>query len=244
VSLRSYAVLVLAAAALGAGCASDDEPDGGSPSQTSAADAYREAAEEQGADPTDEAFTSDGGDGGAKADIVDEARRRLGTRADFKIPRAAVRSQKVGDVWWTVIERIYNELKLPYEDDPRYRRLTPGQRALYVLHWADSEIGNGGFSQFYFNSTGWFAADLPELARRAGAHRHARIAEQANAALLGRVADEVPRDRGARQLLLDRVAADAFDPFDDQWFADQDASLAATAARYVRAHPGEFFAAD
>ena len=38
------------------------------------------------------------------------------------------------------------ELRTPYEADPRYNRLTPGQRALYVLSWADAEILNGGWS--------------------------------------------------------------------------------------------------
>ena len=134
------------------------------------------------------------------------------------------------------------ELRTPYEADPRYNRLTPGQRALYVLSWADAEILNGGFSQFYFNSTGYFAPDLPASAELVGAPEHARIATRANALLAGERAG-VPRARGPREALLDRVPAKDLSDLDERWYALSDRGiLPRRTAAYVRRHPAEFLA--
>jgi hypothetical protein len=64
---------------------------------------------------------------------------------------------------FAAIERIFLELDTLYRPDPRFERLTRGKRALCVLYWADSEILNGGLSQFSagavkFLGTGWPAS--------------------------------------------------------------------------------------
>jgi uncharacterized protein DUF4375 len=169
------------------------------------------------------------------------ARRRLGDRPDFKIPQRAIAGKDDYETWFTVIERIFLELDTPYRPDPRFERLTPGQRALYVLYWADAEILNGGFSQFYFNSTGYFAPDLPDAAADVGAAGHARLATSANALLASRDR-EVPRDRVARERLLDRIPMTKLARLDDRWFElDARGVLAHRAARYARSHRPEFF---
>jgi len=61
---------------------------------------------------------------------------------------------------------MWNELEVP---DPRYARLSAGQRALFALQWPDWEILDGGFDQFWYNDAGWFADELAADARRVGA---------------------------------------------------------------------------
>jgi hypothetical protein len=54
--------------------------------------------------------------------------------ADFRIPRSALRDPSDPDqVSWGVIQRMYDELKTPYELDDRLTACTLGQRALYAL---------------------------------------------------------------------------------------------------------------
>jgi hypothetical protein len=74
---------------------------------------------------------------------------------DFRIRHDALTDpQDAEKVWWDVIARAFDELRTPYEPDQRFRLLTPGQRALYALLWARSEVDNGGFEQYLHNSTG------------------------------------------------------------------------------------------
>ena len=74
---------------------------------------------------------------------------------EFRVLREAARV----DPEWSVIEVIWNELDSPYSADPRLYELSPGQRAIYSLHWIRSEVSNGGFHQCLWNPTGYL---LPE----------------------------------------------------------------------------------
>jgi hypothetical protein len=220
--------------ALAAGCGGGE---GGS--STSAADRFQQLSEREQADPAPTPDEAAAAEEALKRDIA-ETRRRLGRRRDFKVPQRAIFDKPDEDVWFTVIERIQLELDTPYEPDPRYERLTRGQRALYALWWANSEIGNGGFDQFYFNSTGYFAPDLPQAARLIGATTYEDLAVRANRVLAG-PDGRVPRDRGAREALLDRLPDGALAPLDDGWFDEAaQLELAKLAAGYVRRHRTEF----
>ena len=175
---------------------------------------------------------------------IEDARRRLGTRDDFKVPQRALAGKSANDVWWTAIERIFWEfLHTPF-DETRLDQLTAGQRALYLLHLTEAELYNGGFHQFYTNSTGYFARDLPAALRRIGANRHARVAERANAILVG-AGKQAPRDRGERITLAEPRPL-AWDAVDEAWYDLGDSTsrrlLARRCAAYVLAHPSEFIA--
>jgi Domain of unknown function (DUF4375) len=74
-----------------------------------------------------------------------------------------------------VIERPFQELRTPYEPDPRLRLLTAGQRALYALHWMRSEVDNGGFHQYLYNPTGMLANDALRGAELIGAAEFAQL---------------------------------------------------------------------
>ncbi|MDQ3997926.1 MAG: DMP19 family protein, partial [Gemmatimonadota bacterium] len=112
---------------------------------------------------------------------------------------------------WLAIEKIYDELKLPYRPDNRFNELTDGQRAVYVLHWVQSEIRNGGFEQLCFNSTGRFAALAPAAARQVGADDYAAVFARANSLFAD---DGVPEQAGRRRQALRDVLDERRDELD------------------------------
>ncbi len=57
--------------------------------------------------------------------------------------------------------------------------LTAGQRASYAVWRVESEVNNGGFYQFYQNSTGVFGSMAVEGFRTFGAHKFAALMAQA-----------------------------------------------------------------
>lgn len=165
--------------------------------------------------------------------------KRLGHRRDFRVPRPAVRDTRPGPLAWAVIARMWNEIDVP---DPRYGRLNAGQRALFALEWADYEILDGGFDQFWFNSAGWLGADLAAAAHRVGAPEYERLFRDAAALFPG---GRVPRDRASRQHVIDALPDAAVASIDDRYSEFQyhrRTALGLILGRYVRAHPGEFFA--
>ncbi len=82
-------------------------------------------------------------------------------------------------------QAIFDNISVSMEGDKREEReivkaLTPGQRAIYVTWIVEGEVNNGGFNQFYFNSSGQLA-DMAEGAFKIiGAKKFADLMRQAN----------------------------------------------------------------
>jgi len=97
--------------------------------------------------------------------------------------------------------------------------LTEPERVWIAVEELQMDVNNGGFDQYYFNSSGdtaWFAS---AALRTIGADRTATIVERANA-VFG--PDGPPRDREQRQEALERLrGADddvLFKSLDDEFF--------------------------
>jgi hypothetical protein len=110
------------------------------------------------------------------------------TAQAFRIARDRVAGKPPDATAWLAIENIYDELTLPHRSDGRFETLTEGQKAVYVLHWVQSEIRNGAFEQLYFNSTGRFAALAPAAAREVGADEYAAVFARARTVSWSRAA--------------------------------------------------------
>lgn len=93
--------------------------------------------------------------------------------------------------------------KCQYGDD--MNALSAPERLFYVVQTLEMEVNNGGFSQFFYNSSGAFAEELVRAFERIGASRTAEICGRALAAL-GR---ELPVDRDEREEMLDELDSDA-----------------------------------
>jgi hypothetical protein len=163
------------------------------------------------------------------------------TASDFRIDREDVAGQPPAEAAWCAIEGIYDEPKTPYEPDARFDSLTEGQRALYVLHWVQSEVRNGGFEQMYANSAGRFAALAPGAANVIGAPQYADLFARANALF----PTDVPEDQNARRAMLAELIArrgDDVEALEDEFFdlLDQ-ADIYDQMGRFVFKRPADFF---
>ena len=82
-------------------------------------------------------------------------------------------------------QTIFDNISTNMESDSREEReivkaLTPGQRAIYVTWIIEGEVNNGGFNQFYFNSSGQFADMGEDAFKQIGANMFADLVRQAN----------------------------------------------------------------
>jgi len=82
------------------------------------------------------------------------------------------------------------------------RKLSPGQQAVFTACNLDGEVCNGGFAQYFFNSSGMFAEHALMGLRFLGAKRHAALLESAITVFPRNV---VPKSRRTRRLSLYRV---------------------------------------
>lgn len=103
-----------------------------------------------------------------------------------------------------------------------YNSLSEEERAFVCVWSAWGEIGNGGFDQFYFNTSGDWAVDTPLAFRLIGANQTADLIEEANSFF----GDKGPnKDRSERQKDLDALpeeVQDRFEQLEEIFFQDPD----------------------
>ena len=163
------------------------------------------------------------------------------SRGVVLLPRSYARR---GDVLTEIQATLIDAL---YADEPQKRvslaDLSPGQRALYSLLATDGEVKNGGFEQFFTNSTGALIDDAIRGARRVGLRKHERILREA-AGIFPNA--DVPEDWDLRNDVFATIPAelaeDKLSQLDERWYA-LDRLLDERLRSYVRANPDEFFAA-
>ncbi|MBR5252599.1 MAG: DMP19 family protein [Clostridia bacterium] len=82
--------------------------------------------------------------------------------------------------------------------------LSEAERIFYVTQSLEMEVNNGGFSQFFFNSSGNFANELVSAFTAIGAIETATICQKAISAF-GR---DIPVDRDEREEMLEELESD------------------------------------
>jgi hypothetical protein len=74
-------------------------------------------------------------------------------------------------------------LKLPKDYKKEYEsviKLSKSEQAIYMIWGLEAEINNGGFNQYFFNSSGQFAELTPDALKLVGAVKFAELTEKAN----------------------------------------------------------------
>jgi hypothetical protein len=84
-----------------------------------------------------------------------------------------------------LLQVVFDNLseKLPDDFEKEYQTViswNKSRQAVYMIWVLDAEVNNGGFNQYYFNSSGKFYKHLPEALRLVGARPYAELVEKAN----------------------------------------------------------------
>lgn len=95
------------------------------------------------------------------------------------------------------------ENKTQYGDDMSV--LSEAERLFYITQVLEMEVNNGGFSQFFHNSSGSFANELARAFTAIEANATAAICRKAVEAL----GQDIPVDRDAREEMLDALESEA-----------------------------------
>jgi len=136
--------------------------------------------------------------------------------------------------YWSIVEPVWDAINI---DSPEVFAQTFGSvpRAsglMFAAHFCHSEICNGGFHQFFWNSTGVLAPEAVEGFRDIGQTQVAALIEK-GMSLFGSV---YPRDRKERQARLTEVSRSSLDALDETFYSliDSEAGgFTAAADRYA-----------
>ncbi|MDA0182840.1 DMP19 family protein [Solirubrobacter phytolaccae] len=231
--MKRALVLLVLLAALG-GCGGIPEPAVEEGAAAEASGWPAEMTPEPGFDPDDPALDTIPDDGAHGEEIT----RKAGTRKDFKVPPAAVAGLDNGPLVRAVVTRPFYEL----DPEDAVDRLNAAQLAVYAFYYADFEILNGGFTQFWSNPSGAVAADLQSAAERVGSPEFAAIFRDAAALWPG---GKIPRDAEQRGALVDQLDATKVAELDEIYAATQyrrNTALANVLGPFIRANTDQFVA--
>jgi Domain of unknown function (DUF4375) len=118
--------------------------------------------------------------------------------------------------------------------------LSPGFQVVYATWWLEAEVNNGGFNQYFFNSTGEFVKEALTGFTRLGAREHAALTQQAIAVYEGRQpVIDAARRQGTTDAFSKTYEDDPFAPLDERFF-NLRTDLGALRVRFIREHLGEF----
>lgn len=118
---------------------------------------------------------------------------------------------------FVIAMKEYLDEKTQYGEDMSV--LSEAERIFYITQTLEMEVNNGGFSQFFYNSSGDFANELVSAFAAIGAAATADICRKAINAF-GR---DIPVDADERQEMLDELESAEIDEIleecDDAFFA-------------------------
>ncbi|MBW8845009.1 MAG: DUF4375 domain-containing protein [Burkholderiales bacterium] len=119
--------------------------------------------------------------------------------------------------YWKLVEPIWDSVSIYDGGDiflQQFAAAPEASQTLFAAHWTQSEVLNGGFGQYFFNSTGVLAPEAITAFRQLGMPKTAAAVERA----VSFFGPPYPRDRGERQEELEAAAdrfGEAFDPFQE-----------------------------
>ena len=118
-------------------------------------------------------------------------------------------------------------------------KLNSSQQVVLIIENLEREINNGGFNQFYFNSSGNHAEVTVENLRKIGADKTAELVEKANFEWPN---NKVPVNRNERQAILEQIENKAEQVWEDcdQLFYKYEDDIAGLLMDFVNANRTDF----
>ncbi|MBK7582664.1 MAG: DMP19 family protein [Myxococcales bacterium] len=159
-----------------------------------------------------------------------------GTRAqidagkEWAAGRAAREADPLRVLWVSLVRRVHDSAS-----GTGFETLSEAEKLYYAVGLVHGDVYNGGFDQYFFNSSGSFYAHAVRGLQIIGATQSAQLLAQAKQALFGD--SPVPTDIAERRTYLRTLSLEnaVLDSLDAQFWEDPD-DLGALMERFVNEH--------
>ncbi len=120
----------------------------------------------------------------------------------------------------TVFDNLVEKLPPDYEQEKQaVLKWTKPQQAIFIIWQLEAEVNNGGFNQFYYNSTGQYADLVPDALKLVGANKFAFLATEANKIYHENYAKITKHQDGSAKGFSKSYEDNPLDKFDDKFYA-------------------------
>ena len=140
-----------------------------------------------------------------------------------------------------ILDNIVAKIDDESEEREIVKSLTPGQRAIYVTMIVESEVNNGGFNQFYYNSSGQLADMMEEAFKTIEAGQFTDLARQANLIYAEIKVDLEKYKDGTMESFSESYKDNPLNDLDDKFYTlGEDEALSKIRIKYIRNNVKEF----
>lgn len=139
-----------------------------------------------------------------------------------------------------VVDHISHGVPADPEQELAYILSLPKpQQAIYVIWLLESEVNNGGFNQYYYNSSGQFASLTPNALKLVGATRFAALTQAANETYTKEKQRITKYQDGSSEGFSKSYENNPLDKFDDQFYELKE-PLGELQIAFIRNNKGAF----
>ncbi len=141
----------------------------------------------------------------------------------------------------TIIDYISSKFNEDYSNDYQIvTSLSPGLKAVYSTWILEAEVNNGGFNQFYWNSSGQFAKEAEAGLSLIGASEHFELMKAANE-IHEKEKEKMQKykDQGTLNAFSESYKETKLNTIDDKFY-DLREDLSELRIKYIRSNIDEF----
>jgi hypothetical protein len=146
------------------------------------------------------------------------------------------------DLLFTIFENLNSKLPKDYKREYAFiMQWTKPKQSIYLIWLLEAEVNNGGYNQFYSNSSGQFYKILPEALNFIGAIKFAELMEKANKIYEQEHAKIIQHQDGTVEGFSKSYDNNPLNKFDDEFYElYKSEDLEKLQVEYVRKHKHEF----
>jgi hypothetical protein len=135
-------------------------------------------------------------------------------------------------------EKQPKDYKKEYETVMNWNK---SRQAIYMVWLLEGEVNNGGYNQFYFNSSGQFYKHLPEMLKLVGAMKFAELTQRANNTFEKENPKITKHQDGTIEGFSKSYDDNPLNIFDDEFYKlYEKENLQEIQIEYIRTHKAEF----
>jgi len=176
-------------------------------------------------------------------DLIDKSFKEFNNRKIYDKLTDEIIDQTSDD---NLLQTVFDNIETNFEDGELYsvekiRKLSDGKQAIFSIWMLQAEVNNGGFNQFYYNSSGQFSEMALTGLKLINAEKFADLLDRANKTY-SKIADVLKeKDDGKIESFSESYDNSPLNKLDDEFYElDETERLDSIQIKYIRENKTQF----
>ncbi len=176
-------------------------------------------------------------------DIIDKSFEEFNNRIIYEQLTSEIIEKTPDD---QLLQTVFDNVETNFKDGESYtidkiEKLSSGKQAVFAIWMLQAEVNNGGFNQFYYNSSGQFAIMAKEGLDLIGANKYADLVDNANNTYL-KIKDELDsKDDGSIESFSESYEDNPLNEYDNGFYElEKVENLDTIQIKFIRENVEEF----